>query len=144
MKAKITLSLCIIVILFTVIFMVYAISDPYTVIFNVNAPDVSEISSMNSSAIHKNGLPVPDRKGWKLVGWYLDSQTWKNEYIPDDDSDMRGNIQVYARWAKEECTVKFDVLDGTVVSDQTVFTVKSGESFTPPPRSQTFCYNKSV
>lgn len=132
MKTKIALICVIIALLSTTIFTACALIDPYTVIFNVNAPDVEEIKPMSSSDIHKNGLPTPTRDGWIFAGWYMDNQTWEYEYSPDDDSGLKGKIELYARWAKEECTVTFVVYDGKSVQSKSVVTVGGGDVVTPP------------
>lgn len=137
MKKKILITLYMIAVIFFAIIIIYKTADPYTVTFNMNTTEVSGVSSMGASAVHKKGLPVPERDGWTFVGWYTDNQTWLNKFNPDDEDFphagiLTGNIQLYARWGKDTCTVKFDVLDGIVVSGETEFTVNSGETVRSP------------
>ena len=132
MKTKIALLCIIVLLLSATVFIVCAIINPYTVIFNVNAPDVAKIKPMTSSAIHKKGLPTPERSGWIFVGWYTDNQIWEREYSPDDNSGLKGKVELYARWAKEECTVAFKVYDGNTVQSKTVVKVRGGDVVTPP------------
>jgi len=114
------------------IFLAYALSDPYTLFFNVNAEDAQTIPSLSASKVEKNGIPVPERDGWVFLGWYLDNKVWEDKFSIDADRAVRGKIDLYAKWGREKCEVIFDTTGGLVVWGEDSMTVSCGEIPLPP------------
>lgn len=61
-------------------------------------------------------LPSLNRRGYKFVGWYLDSN-FENE-VTKLTSDMK-NVKLYTKWEKLNYTVKYKDKNGNIVKEET-------------------------
>lgn len=119
------------VIILAVVIILVAASDSYTVTFNLNYETDSEPTILGESKINRNGTPIPEREDYEFIGWYLEPSLM-NEFLPESDNTLKGDVEVYAKWNKIICYVTFDTVGGTIISGDSEVTVRSGDSITPP------------
>ena len=131
---KFIITITIIVILLAGVIIAYKLTDPYTLEFHIGASDSAAVPSMSASNVSAAGLPVPARDGWVFLGWYTDNQIWENEFLftSDETADLRGKIDLHAKWGREVCEVTFETTGGLVVSGDDAVTVSCGEVPLPP------------
>lgn len=106
----------------------------YTISFNTNGG--SPVSSINE--YYNNPIPLPtqpSRLGYRFIGWYLDNNTFKNQYdIPNLMPSE--NIVLYAKWEiRDDISITFEVNGGSSVSNLDNLTFQA--TFTYPITTKT-------
>ncbi|SFI93101.1 InlB B-repeat-containing protein, partial [Lysinibacillus fusiformis] len=92
-------------------------AQTYTVSFEVDGG--SAVSDQSVAHGGKATMPQiePTKAGYTFGGWYTDA-SYTQTY--DFNSNITGNIKIYAKWNAQMYTVSFNTDGGSAVSDQSV------------------------
>ncbi len=110
-------------------------SDNYDIAFNPGTLTVAE-KIVNVKFVSNGGNDVapqtipyagkvvkpadPSKTGYSFKGWYLDNDTFLQDWDFDNDAVGLSDVTLYAKWAINSYTVKFVDFDGKVLGAQSV------------------------
>ncbi len=105
-------------------------AQTYTVSFEVDGG--SAVSDQSVAHGGKATMPQiePTKAGYTFGGWYTDA-SYTQTY--DFNSNITGNIKIYAKWNAQMYTVSFNTDGGSAVSDQSVAYGEKVSAPTPAP-----------
>ncbi|WP_446936826.1 InlB B-repeat-containing protein [Lysinibacillus fusiformis] len=105
-------------------------AQTYTVSFEVDGG--SAVSDQSVAHGGKAMMPEiePTKAGYTFGGWYTDA-SYTQTY--DFNSNITGNIKIYAKWNAQMYTVSFNTDGGSAVSDQSVAYGEKASAPTPAP-----------
>ncbi|SCX66197.1 Listeria/Bacterioides repeat-containing protein [Lysinibacillus fusiformis] len=105
-------------------------AQTYTVSFEVDGG--SAVSDQSVAHGGKATMPQiePTKAGYTFGGWYTDA-SYTQTY--DFNSNITGNIKIYAKWNAQMYTVSFNTDGGSAVSDQSVAYGEKASAPTPAP-----------
>ncbi len=93
---------------------VYPLGDKqtFTVTFETdNGNDINPLTNIEYGSTIT--LPVPTKEGYDFVGWYKGSSP--TAAVFDDDSLVKGDMTLYAKWSVKYYTISFETYAGSVV-----------------------------
>ncbi|HHU42953.1 MAG TPA: leucine-rich repeat protein [Clostridiales bacterium] len=117
------ITLLIMVVLLCILF-VACEPDVYVLTFEPNGGN--DIDSIENNGEDEIELPTPQREGYTFGGWYLDAETFNNEYKGEALSE---SVTVYAKWTINEYTISFETNGGSPVDS---ISADYGEQITAP------------
>lgn len=117
------ITLLIMVVLLCILF-VACEPDVYELTFEPNGGN--DIDSIENNGEDEIELPTPQREGYTFGGWYLDAETFNNEYKGEALSE---SVTVYAKWTINEYTISFETNGGSPVDS---ISADYGEQITAP------------
>ncbi|MFW5780583.1 MAG: InlB B-repeat-containing protein, partial [Bacillota bacterium] len=79
--------------------------NSYELTFEPNGGE--QIDSVQNNGEDIINLPEPQRQGYTFEGWFLDNDTFENEYT---GAPLTESITVYAKWSVNE------VVDGLILT----------------------------
>ncbi|WKT76419.1 InlB B-repeat-containing protein [Lysinibacillus fusiformis] len=105
-------------------------AQTYTVSFEVDGG--SAVSDQSVAHGGKATMPQiePTKAGYTFGGWYTDA-SYTQTY--DFNSNITGNMKIYAKWNAQMYTVSFNTDGGSAVSDQSVAYGEKASAPTPAP-----------
>ena len=101
------------------------ISDAESVIFTFDfnydgAPEPERIEVVTGRKVDASSVTVPDREGYRLIGWYTDRDCSDDKAYNFADGVMKATT-VYAKWEHISYTVTFETFGGSAVESKTVY-----------------------
>ncbi|WP_052059842.1 InlB B-repeat-containing protein [Lysinibacillus fusiformis] len=107
----------------------------YTVSFEVDGG--SAIANQSVAHGGKATMPQvePTKAGYTFGGWYTDAG---HTQVYDFNSNISGNITIYAKWNAQMHTVSFEVDGGSAIANQTVAHGEKASAPTPAKVGYTF------
>jgi len=105
-------------------------AQTYTVSFEVDGGSaISDQSVAHGGKVMMSEIE-PTKAGYTFGGWYTDA-SYTQTY--DFNSNITGNIKIYAKWKAQTYTVSFNTDGGSAVSDQSVAYDEKASAPTPAP-----------
>ena len=68
-------------------------------------------------------LPIPNKKGYDFLGWYLDKEF--NKKISKITKNMEKDIILYAKWEAIQYSINYNINGGTLENLPTIYTIES-------------------
>lgn len=121
---------------------VYAhwIKETYTIIFDAQGGSCKETEKSVIYDESYGPLPVPERKGYKFEGWYLDLQNPDTKIESTARVEITEDTTVYARWIQAQYKIVLNANGGICDTKEKLVTYGNPYGNLPVPKKEGYAF----